>query len=378
VTRMLHTSDWHVGRRIRGVSRQAEQEAVLDEIVGVAEEREVDLVLVAGDQFDVSSPPPWAEHLVYSTLVRLGRIAPTLVVAGNHDHASRLAAVAPLLELAGVRVGAHVSRAEEGGAVDLGDLGVHVSLLPWQSQRGIVSADDLMSKDAADHSQSYADRMRRIVAALVESRPTDRLGVVLGHLTAHGAASSGSERDVHTVVDYSVPSSVFSSDLSYVALGHFHRSQKVPAGPPVWYSGSPLQLDFGEVGEDKQVLVVDAEPGVPAKVTPVPLSSGRRLVRLRGTLGDVEAAAATLPEDALVRVEIDETQRAGLADEVRELVPGAVEVVLAGPTRADGTAPSQARLGRPRQEVFAEYLSEQGIEDERIVRLFSTLVEEAS
>lgn len=378
MTRMLHTSDWHVGRRIRGVSREEEHREVLDEIVGVAEEHAVDLVLVAGDQFDVTSPPPWAEHLVYSTLIRLGRIAPTVVVAGNHDHASRLAAVAPLLRLAGVRVGAHVARADEGGTVDLPDLGVHVSLLPWQSQRGIVSADDLMSKEAADHSQSYADRMRRIVAALTGSRPADRVGVVVGHLTAHGAASSGSERDVHTVVDYSVPSSVFPSDLSYVALGHFHRGQKVPAGPPVWYSGSPLQLDFGEVGEAKQVLIVDAAPGTPAKVTPVPLSSGRRLVRLQGTLVQVEAASASLPDGALVRVEIDEPRRAGLADEVRELVPGAVEVVVAGPARPDRADAPEPRLGRPRHEVFAEYLTEQGVEDERIVRLFSALVEEAS
>ncbi len=375
---MLHTSDWHVGRRIRGMSRQAEQETVLDEIVGIAEDRSVDVVLVAGDQFDVTSPPPWAEHLVYSTLMRLGRIAPTIVVAGNHDHAARLAAVGPLLRLAGVRVGAHVARAEDGGVVDLPDAGVHVSLLPWQSQRGIVSADDLMSKDAFEHSQSYSDRMRRIVAALVESRPADRIGVVVGHLTAHGASASGSERDVHTVVDYSVPASVFAGDLSYVALGHFHRSQKVPAGAPVWYSGSPLQLDFGEVGEEKQVLVVDADLGTPAKVTPVPLSSGRRLVRLRGTLEEVAAASESLSDDALVRVEIDEPRRAGLADEVRELVPGVVEVVLAEAVRSDRAEPPEARLGRPRHEVFGEYLAERGVEDDRIIRLFSELVEEAS
>lgn len=374
--KILHTSDWHVGRRLRGRSRQEEHEAVLDEIVGLAEEHDVDLVLVAGDLFDVSVPPAWAEELVYSTLVRLSRRAEVVVIAGNHDHPGRLRAVTPLLALGGVHVGSTVAPPGRGGVVDLDAVGARVALLPWQSQRGIVGADELMAGDADEHSQTYADRMRRIVAALCDDLPDDRVNVVVAHVTAHGADPSGSERDVHSVRDYSIPAGVFPSDLSYVALGHFHRRQSVPAGVPVWYSGSPLQLDFGEVGDEKGVLLVEARPGFPAKVTPLPIAAGRRLVRLRGTLEQIEAAAASAG-DAHVRVELDEPGRAGLADEVRRMIPGAVDVLLLRRDLPERGTPER-RLGRPRREVFAEYLSERGVEDERIVALFSELLDAVS
>ena len=262
--RILHTSDWHVGRRIRGNSRQDEHAAVLDEIVAIAVEEEVDLVLVAGDLFDVSVPPPWAESLVYRALGDLARVAPVVAVTGNHDHAARLAAVSPLLELAGVHLATDVVRPGEGGVVELDGVGARIAVIPWLSQRGIVTSDLLMSGSAADHTQTFADRMRRIVAALTEDMTPDTVNLAVAHLTVHGAATSGSERDVHTVVDYSVPASVFPGDLSYVALGHVHRRQRVPHAAPTWDSGSPLQLDFGEQGEQKGVMLVDALPGRPA------------------------------------------------------------------------------------------------------------------
>lgn len=374
--RILHTSDWHVGRRIRGNSRQDEHEAVLGEIVTIAAEEEVDLVLVAGDLFDVSVPPPWAESLVYRALGDLAKVAPVVAVTGNHDHAARLAAVAPLLELAGAWLATEVARPDEGGVVEVEEVGARIAVVPWLSQRGIVTSDLLMSGSAADHSQTFADRMRRIVAALTEDMTHDTVNLVVAHLTVHGAASSGSERDVHTVVDYSVPSSVFPGDLSYVALGHFHRRQRVPHAAPTWYSGSPLQLDFGEQGEQKGVMLVDAQPGRPAEVRTRDLTSGRRLEVVSGTLEAVVEAAPALG-DAWVKVVLDEPRRAGLADEVRRLVPQAVDVVLARREPEVRRRPV-GRLDRPRREVFAEYLTGEGVDDPRLPALFAELIDEVS
>ena len=127
-----------------------------------------------------------------------------------------------------------------------------------------------------------------------------------------------------------MPAGVFPGHLSYVALGHLHRQQKMPHAGAVWYSGSPLQLDFGEVDDTKGALVIDAQPGLPSQVTSVPLMSGTRLVTMSGTLDDILFRADEVL-DAYVRVEPREKPRVGLADEVRAAITGAVEVVLESP-----------------------------------------------
>jgi len=149
----------------------------------------------------------------------------------------------------------------------------------------------------------------------------------------------------------------------------------VPAPAPVWYSGSPLQLDFGEVDDRKGVLIVEAEPGLPAKVREVPLDAGRRLIGLNGTLEQIEALAGTTG-DAYVKIELNEASRAGLADEVRDLFPEAVDVLLAAPADQRARPRVEARLGRPATELFAEYLEHKDVDDPRLSSLFGSLLEE--
>lgn len=374
--KIVHTADWHVGRTIRGRSRHDEQADVLAEIVDVARHRGADLVLVGGDQFDTSSPSPAAEQLVYRTLLGLAEVAPVVMVAGNHDHPRRLEAVAPLLELGRVTVCSTLVRPEEGG-VARPIPGARLALLPFLSQRSIVTADDLMALDADQHGGKYADRMRAIVAALCRDLSADEVNLVLGHVMVHGGKEGGGERSAHTVFDYSVPAQTFPPELSYVALGHLHRHQRMPAAAPVWYSGSPLQLDFGEVDDQKGVLLVDAEPGIPVKVEFHPLQKGRRLRVLRGTLEQLEAAADEVGASDYVRVILDEPARAGLSDAVRSLVPQTVDVILDSSRRPHPRHGRPRRAGRSHHDLFVEYLAEVDAADDRVVRLFDELVEEA-
>lgn len=374
--KIVHTADWHVGRTIRGRSRHDEQAEVLSEMVGVARDVAADLVLVAGDQFDTSSPSPAAEQLVYRTLLGLAEVAPVLMVAGNHDHPRRLEAVAPLLELGRVTVGSTLSRPDRGGVVRPAP-GVRVALLPFLSQRSIVTADDLMNLAADQHGGKYADRMAAIVTALCRDLSVDEVNLVLGHVMVHGGKEGGGERSAHTVFDYSIPAQTFPPELSYVALGHLHRHQRIPSAAPVWYSGSPVQLDFGEVDDRKGVLVVDAEPGIPVKVEFHPLEKGRRLRVLRGTLEQVEAVAGDVAAADFVRVVLDEPARAGLSDAVRALVPQAVDVILDPSRRSPDRQSRPRRQGRSHHELLVEYLAEADASDERVVKLFDELVEEA-
>jgi exonuclease SbcD len=192
-----------------------------------------------------------------------------------------------------------------------------------------------------------------------------------------GGVLGGGERGAHTVFDYWVPATAFPGSAQYVALGHLHRAQQLAGPAPLHYCGSPLQLDFGESANEPVVHVVDVRPGLPADVRPMPLTAGRRLRTLRGTLTDVLARVGDTGDDHL-RVVLDEPARVGLADEVRAAAPNAVEVVLA--PRDDGERSDRVadpdRLRRTPHDLLAEYLADADAHDERVVRLFDELVDE--
>lgn len=364
-----------MGRRIRGRDRADEHRAVLSEIVELAGSSNVDLTVVAGDLFDTASPTPAAESIVWNSLLDLANVSPVVVVAGNHDNPGRFDAVAPLLEMGRIRVGAFPSAPRDGGVLDFPDIDTRVALLPFVSQRGIVRAQQILDNDPDEHAGAYADRMQRLISQLTEDMTTDTVNLLVSHLTVYGALAGGGERTAH-VFGYAIPTSSFPGHLSYVALGHLHRQQKMPHGGSVWYSGSPLQLDFGEVEDQKGVLIVEAEPGLPSKVTAVPLTAGRRLASLTGTLEQVIAAADSVG-DAYVRVELLEDARVGLADEVRRAIPNAVDVTLRkSEVATERDYEKRTTVSGP--EAFHEYLVQSDAADSEVEALFAELLDEAS
>ena len=347
---------------------------MLDELVGLADTHRVDLTVVAGDLFDSASPTPVAEQIVWRALLDLAEVAPVAVVSGNHDHPARLDAIAPVLERAAITVVGAPRSAEDGGTLTIEDPGARIALLPFVSSRGIVKVEEIMGSDPDQHAGLYEDRMRRVVEAITSDMGTDTVNLLVSHLTVFGAMAGGGERSAH-IFGYAVPSGLFPGHLSYVALGHLHRQQKMPHASAVWYSGSPLQLDFGEVADQKGALLVKAEPGRPASVEELPLRSGRRLVSLTGTLEQV-LARADEARDAYVRVVLQETARVGLADEVRATIPDAVEVVLDNPSKP--IPAREPRQGLEPTEAFARYLADRDSADPRVQKLFAELLDEAA
>lgn len=378
--KILHTADWHVGKTVRGHSRADEHRAVLDEIVAITRERGIDIVVVAGDLFDTASPTPESEHIVYQALLGLRDAgAHVVVIAGNHDNPNRLLAVAPLFGELSVRVLAHPTRPDDGGVVDLvarDGATARLALLPFVSQRGIVRADDLMRGSGAEHALAYADRYQRLSEVMAGGFHADHVNVIVAHAFVGGGVLGGGERSAHTVLDYFVPATVFPASAHYVALGHLHRAQSMPGPTQIHYSGSPLAMDFSEERDVKVVNVVDAEPGRPAQVEAVPLTSGRRLRTLRGTLDELGGRADEIGPHDYVRVVVREKARAGLADEVRALIPGVVDVVVESPERDEPRGERRRRAGRLPHELFAEFCAERGHEDPRVQALFAELLEE--
>ncbi len=179
-----------------------------------------------------------------------------------------------------------------------------------------------------------------------------------------GASLGGGERAAQTYMDYAIGAAAFPPHAHYVALGHLHRTQQIAGAAPIWYSGSPLQVDFGEMEGPSNVLLVTADRKSPAVVRPVAVSGGRRLRTLRGTVDQLRALAAD-SGDAFLRVVVEGPIKAGLAEDVRELLGGGRRRGAAG--RARGRAwrrPQSRSAGQTPHELFAAYLESVGVSDD--------------
>jgi exonuclease SbcD len=308
--RILHTADWHVGRRLGRHDRAAEAAAALEEVDRIATERAVDLVLVSGDVFDRPIPPVDALSLGLGGLLRLAEGRPVVAVAGNHDSPELFDALAPLVrdQGRGVHLVGNIRRPDAGGILGPGELGVPalVACMPFLREGRVV---DFM-RDAGEWYGQYADRIAALCsafdAALIARAGADLVPVLVAHFMVGGVKVGGSERELHVGAAYAASAQAIPPGPQYVALGHIHAPQAIPASPvPGQYAGSLLALDFGEAGETKRVVIVDAEPGRLATIESVPLASGRPLIRAQGTWDEIEARADELRDaylDLTVRV----------------------------------------------------------------------------
>ncbi len=384
--KILHTSDWHVGKVLKGRDRHDEHEAVLRGIVGAAREHDVDLVLVAGDLFETAAPAARSQGLVMRTLLALredGR--QVVVIAGNHDNAALLDSVyRPALGQLGLHVLGTPKRPDAGGVLTLrtrdGEA-ARVAALPFLSHRFAVRAAEILLHEFAEHTLDYARRMQAITALLTEGFTADCVNIVMAHATLLGGRRGGGERDVQTSLDYELPASMFPATAHYVALGHLHRQQEIAGPCPTFYSGSPLAIDFGEEANEPAALIVTAEPGIRADARSVPITGGRRLRTIRGTLDQVIAEGEQAGE-AYLRVVLAESSRAGLGDLVRDKLPNALEVSLDDAHRKGrggaGEKGRPSRAGRSPRDLFADYLTENDIDDPRVGTMFAELLDEVT
>jgi exonuclease SbcD len=367
--KFLHTSDWHTGKTLKGRDRLEEQRAVLGEIAKIAEDHQVDAVLIAGDVYESWAPSAAAQELVIGTLLRLRDTgAEVIVIAGNHDHEPTFEAYRRLMGVAGITLVGRIRRPDAGGVVrfrarSTGE-DVQVAVLPFLSQRYAVRAAEVVSQTPAESVRSYDEMVRQIVAALTRDFSASTVNLVMAHLTCIGGTFGGGERTAQSIFEYSVPAHIFPVSAHYVALGHLHRRQMLPAPCPVHYSGAPLAVDFGEQDNTSVVCLVEASPSTPARVTDIPVTSGRRLRTVRGTLAELESLTPLLGDDYL-RVWLREPTRAGLRDDTVELLPNALEVRI-DPEFAAPSSPSRpdtVNVIRTPAQLFAEYCASAQVAD---------------
>jgi exonuclease SbcD len=377
--KILHTSDWHVGKVLKGQSRVDDQIKALSAVVEVAKAERPDLVIVAGDLYDTATPTADATRIVIRALTALRATgADVVAVGGNHDNGPALDALRAWADAAGITLRGSVKAPADHlitGRTRDGEEWRLVAL-PFLSQRYAVRAGELFDLTAAEATQTYADHLARLIARLVEGFGTDTVNLITSHLTVVGATMGGGEREAHTIMGYAVPSTVFPASAHYVALGHLHRAQQVPGPAPVRYCGSPLAIDFGEEENDASVSIVDVTTTTTAKVRDVPIKGPTPLRTVRGTLEQLSALAESSKpaREAWLRVYVSEAPRAGLREEVQVLLPRALEVRIDPRMLPDADArPRVERSGRSPGELFADYLSQKGHVDDATVALFHRL-----
>ena len=379
--RILHTSDWHVGKVLKGRDRAEEHKAVLAQIIEIATAEKPDLIVISGDLYDTAAPTPAATRLVTRALSALRRTgARVIAIGGNHDNGPALDALRPWADAAGIELRGSVSDKPDDliitGTTGTGEKWQLVAL-PFLSQRYAIRAAEMYELTAAEANQTYADHIARLIGKLSEGfTAPDTVNLLAAHLTVVGASTGGGEREAHTVLGYAVPASVFPPNAHYVALGHLHRAQSVIGPCPVRYSGSPLAIDFGEEENVASVAIVDVSADKAARVRDVPVTVARTLRTVRGTLDQL--TTVNLP-DAWLRVFIRETPRVGLREDVQELLPNALEVRIDPEMVPDKAGERMAqRAGRSPRELFGDYLDNRGIAEDGVRELFDQLYDEVS
>jgi exonuclease SbcD len=205
-------------------------------------------------------------------------------------------------------------------------------------------------------AQKYADGMQRILEHLAASFRPDAVRLIVAHTHLANAILAGSERKVHIGDEWAMTPQAIPATAHYVALGHIHRHQKVEAPAPTFYAGSPLQLDFGEIGETKHFLVIDATPSTPARVEAVPYEGGVPLAEVSGTLEELERDAERLRCAGHLRVKVQLASRDfDIGRKVRQLLTNAVVVNVEMPRDEQVLQIERPAAGAAPRDLYAAY-----------------------
>jgi exonuclease SbcD len=299
--KILHTSDWHIGRSLYGRKRYDEFEAFLNWLAELIQSERIDVLLVAGDVFDTSTPSNRAQELYYRFLCRVAGSCcrHVVVIAGNHDSPSFLNAPKELLRFLNVHVVGSVSESLEDEVFVLegesGSAELIVCAVPYLRDRDIRTAEAGESID--DKDRKLIEGMRahyRDVCTIAEAQrktlETHVPIVAMGHLFAAGGRTIEGDgvRELYVGSLAHVSQDVFPECIDYLALGHLHVPQKVGGSEKMRYSGSPIPMGFGEAGRDKKVLTVEFIAKDPV-ITEIAVPCFQPLERIAGEMEKIVA-----------------------------------------------------------------------------------------
>lgn len=300
--KILHTADWHLGQTFYNYDRKWEHKAFLDWLIDKTAEIKADVLLICGDVFDNQNPSAEAQSLYYSFLKKITDINPELqiiIIAGNHDSASRLEAPNPLLETMNITVKGLINR-DENGEIDFNNL-----IIPLRKGGNVLAVPYLRQGDYPS-SKEYGLGVETIYKELYQRVNKDERPIIsLGHLHAINSSINENDRSERIIMGGldNINLDVFDNEIDYLALGHLHRHQRVGGKENFRYSGSPLPMSFAEKNYKHGVVLVNYDKEVEIEFIPYP--SPIELISIPDRpqeLEEVLEAINTLPEG-----KVDET-----------------------------------------------------------------------
>ena len=413
--KILHTGDLHLGLSLRRVSREEEQQRMLDWIVEVTRKQEVDLLLIAGDVFDVANPPNSARTMFFNfleQLVDIDTLSHVVITAGNHDSAGQLNALCPVTRRLGIHIlGGVENRSDSWNdwiiPIDIdGEVCAVVNAIPYISEfrLGIRWTSDQVGKSHAVIRKALKSVYNEM-AGLARERHGNVPLIAMGHLTAMDEQYNLGEmpRSIHRIIDKGLDGEIFGDQYVYIALGHIHRKYKVRGEANAWYCGSPMSCSIAEAedGSERGVWVVslsgdaDERPLPEAALAPV----WRQMIRWQGPESKMEEYILNLTWDdaqlpPFLYMEVETTSSARVTQRFNDIVQIMSQDGVSPPLKGkiEGRLTNQAieedvkyDLGNPEAllrpiELFKDFVRfKEGIEaSEEQIRLFSSLVNKHS
>ncbi len=349
--RILHTSDWHLGRALMSERLLGDQEHALHQIVDAVRRLRPDVVAISGDVYDRPVPPPDAVELLDDVLseIVLGAGAHVVLIAGNHDSPQRIAFGRRLLELSRLHIAGEFN---EGNRMTLTDAwgAVDVCAVPYLDPA--AARDELELDDVTDHESAVRAMIARIRAAGVAPR-----SVLLAHAFVAGAATSESERPLLGGAG-AVSADCFEG-IDYVALGHLHRAQSAGGRDALQYSGSIFKYSFSEEHDTKSFNVVEIGRGGECRIERLPLGTRRDVRVIEGTFEQLMQ-----PEDAngrndLLKIRLlDDRPVLDALARLREVWPNALSVEQNNVRPIGGPATPEGSPALPVPELFEAFFSQ--------------------
>lgn len=320
--RLMHTSDWHLGRKLYDRTRLPEQQSFLDWLIDEINQNEIDLLLLAGDVFDSSVPSAQSTDTFYRFLFRFYEetSATAIIISGNHDSAIRLTAPRQFLKIARIHLVGNVNSENADYLIDYqkGDEKIAIVALPYLPEGEILN--HVSFEEEVDSARRYREAIKRIYENAKAPVPKDCPLVVMGHLFLDGASTTESERTIQIGGSMPVRLDDLPSKACYAALGHLHRPQKFERnGLLATYSGSPIPMTFKEAEYDKKLFLIDiaADQSITFREKVIPVF--RPLVRVQGTFEEIMNTAARQNwENHFIEVELRIDQpEVGMSDQIR-------------------------------------------------------------
>lgn len=398
--KILHTADWHLGKKLDRFSRLEEQVSVMEEIIAIADEEQADLILVAGDLFDNFNPAVEAVELFYKTLKRLSQNGkrPVIAISGNHDSPNLINAPDPLARECGIILIGHpkaeiipfgteyfnIIRSKEGFIemkINTVDFPIRLLHTPYANE---IRLKEYLGENKEEEINNVLSKTWKDLA----DQFCDEKGINL--LTAHlymnkKGADILEEPEGEKPIKIGNADLIFSDSIpeqiQYTALGHLHGFQNIGTKEkPVIYSSSPLCYSFSEAGQTKYVSIIDAEPGKPVSYEKKVLKSGRTLVRK--TFTSVDEAVLWLKENPYTFIELTLESETFLTADERRLIyqahDGIVHLIPKVKSKESGEeVPHEINLNQNIETLFKDYFkSKNGGQEanEELMKLFNEIL----